>query len=178
MVAEAGYVITGMKRVRVPAFESEQAVDRAGIPSVVLDEIMADPEAETYQFVFTIVRDDAGEKVRAMSQRVLLLQAQVEQLTVQLAAASAARRTEVVELNAELARSVAAREEAEQAAVRAQAVSAARRRRIRRLKHEVEQCQSEVSRLQASRTFRYTSAPRRAYSRVRRAVDSEPGGWS
>lgn len=67
MVKQAGLMIVDMRRVRIPAFETELAIDRQSVATAVLDEIMSDPEAETYQFVFTAVRDDGDSLVSRLA---------------------------------------------------------------------------------------------------------------
>jgi 2-polyprenyl-3-methyl-5-hydroxy-6-metoxy-1,4-benzoquinol methylase len=85
LAAKAGMAITELKRVRIPAFETEQAVPRASISSEVLDVIMADREAETYQFVFTAVRAGANQKIVEMSETALANQTRAEDLEVVVA---------------------------------------------------------------------------------------------
>ncbi|MBJ8348703.1 class I SAM-dependent methyltransferase [Antrihabitans sp. YC2-6] len=58
LVSDAGYTITEMRKVRVPAFHTELLAPRGTVPQEVLDKILADPDAETYQFVFSAVRKD------------------------------------------------------------------------------------------------------------------------
>jgi hypothetical protein len=50
-VDRSGFLMTELNRVRVPAFETELKVDRSAVPTVVLDAVLSDTEAETYQFV-------------------------------------------------------------------------------------------------------------------------------
>jgi 2-polyprenyl-3-methyl-5-hydroxy-6-metoxy-1,4-benzoquinol methylase len=69
LVKRAGLVITEMQRVRVPAFESELRVSRQSVPTAVVNEILKDPEAETYQFVFTAVRDDGDERLTTLARQ-------------------------------------------------------------------------------------------------------------
>ncbi len=62
MVHAAGLSITELKRVRMPAFATELGIDRNRVSGAILDEILDDPEAESYQFVFTATRSgDGGE---------------------------------------------------------------------------------------------------------------------
>ncbi len=69
MVDDAGLVITTLHRVRVPAFESELALDRATVPTELLDYALADPEAETYQFVFAATADNGDHRLRRVAER-------------------------------------------------------------------------------------------------------------
>jgi 2-polyprenyl-3-methyl-5-hydroxy-6-metoxy-1,4-benzoquinol methylase len=86
MVREAGLVITDLRRVRVPAFETELAVDRSGVPTEVLELALADPEAETYQFVFSATVDSGDYRVRRLADRTLELEADLDRLRVAHAA--------------------------------------------------------------------------------------------
>lgn len=79
-VRRAGLVIVDMQRVRIPAFETEQRVDRKDVPTAVLNEILADPEAETYQFVFTAVRHDGSDQLTKLADQFLTLKAEHEAL--------------------------------------------------------------------------------------------------
>ena len=67
LVRKAGLAIVDLQRTRIPAFETELQVDRNSVSTAVLDEILRDPEAETYQFVFTAVREDAKVLVAELS---------------------------------------------------------------------------------------------------------------
>lgn len=74
LVKRAGLVITDMQRVRVPAFESELRVSRQSVPTAVVSEILKDPEAETYQFVFTAVKDNGDERLASLARQHTELQ--------------------------------------------------------------------------------------------------------
>jgi 2-polyprenyl-3-methyl-5-hydroxy-6-metoxy-1,4-benzoquinol methylase len=69
MAAEAGLVITDMHRVRVPAFETELPLERDTVPTELLDYVLADPEAETYQFVFAATPDTGDQRLRRLADR-------------------------------------------------------------------------------------------------------------
>lgn len=80
MVSNVGGVITEMRRVRVPMFESELGVERSRHSVELINEILRDPEAETYQFVFTIVRDSGDARLRRAAESAVELAAEVERL--------------------------------------------------------------------------------------------------
>ncbi|MGQ0631423.1 MAG: class I SAM-dependent methyltransferase [Sporichthyaceae bacterium] len=82
LVQSAGLSIVEMKRVRVPAFESELRVDRKSVSTALLNEILADPEAETYQFVFTAVRNDGDGHLVELANKYDSLQADYQDLFV------------------------------------------------------------------------------------------------
>ena len=69
MVAEAGLMLTDLHRVRVPAFETELPLERATVPTELLDYVLADPEAETYQFVFAATTDTGDRRLRRLADR-------------------------------------------------------------------------------------------------------------
>ena len=80
MVRKAGLAIVDLQRTRIPAFETELQIDRNSVSTAVLDEILRDPEAETYQFVFTAVREDAKVLVAELSAKYDKLVAEHEML--------------------------------------------------------------------------------------------------
>lgn len=143
LVADCGLAITELKRVRFPAFETEQAVPRSSVPNAVLDVVMADPEAETYQFVFTAVPVGADEKVQQMSERALAADRAVEDLTVRVA-------------------------DLEEQAAQLQRERDRARTKVVGLRTELRKRRAEVTRLRNSRTLRYTAWLRRLYKAVRR----------
>jgi 2-polyprenyl-3-methyl-5-hydroxy-6-metoxy-1,4-benzoquinol methylase/uncharacterized coiled-coil protein SlyX len=48
---EAGFSVSELERTRVGVFDTEIEVDREAVPKEALRSVLADPEAETYQFV-------------------------------------------------------------------------------------------------------------------------------
>ncbi len=82
MVQEAGLVITELRRVRIPAFETELGVDRETVPTEVLELTLADPEAETYQFVFAAALDNGDYRLRRISDRKHELEVEVGDLRI------------------------------------------------------------------------------------------------
>lgn len=144
LVADCGLAITELKRVRFPVFETEQAVPRSSVPSGVVDSILADPEAETYQFVFTAVPVGADQKIRAMSERALQAERDAENLMVRVA-------------------------DLEQQAAQLQRERDRARTKVGGLRVELRKRRAEVARLRNSRTFRYTAGLRRLYKALRRS---------
>ncbi|CAM2803592.1 class I SAM-dependent methyltransferase [Skermania piniformis] len=82
MVRRSGLLITELKRVRMPAFETEIKVDRRTIPTALISEIFKDPEAETYQFVFTAVRDDGIAQTSRLAAKYLAASADHERILI------------------------------------------------------------------------------------------------
>ena len=103
LVTEAGLVLTELRRVRVPAFETELGVDRASVPTELLDLALADPEAETYQFVFAATADNGNYRVRHLAERNSDLEREINRLRITNSALKEAR-ADNQELRATLAR--------------------------------------------------------------------------
>ena len=82
LMREAGLVITDLRRVRIPAFETELPVDRASIPTDVLELVLADPEAETYQFVFSATNDTGDLRLRRQADRNIELESELDRLRI------------------------------------------------------------------------------------------------
>jgi 2-polyprenyl-3-methyl-5-hydroxy-6-metoxy-1,4-benzoquinol methylase len=142
MVKSAGLTIVDLQRVRIPAFETELKVDRRRVPTKILNDILADPEAETYQFVFTAVRDDGEGLVAQIAERHEALKAENARLLV-------AKQVEAVR-RAELEKRVT---RLEQQLTRAKRQHAAAQRRLQRL--------------QNSKVMKYSAPARVVWGRVR-----------
>jgi 2-polyprenyl-3-methyl-5-hydroxy-6-metoxy-1,4-benzoquinol methylase len=70
LLRDAGLLVVDTKRVVVPLFGSELEIKRETVAQAAIDEILADPEAESYQFVMKSVRDNGVPAVRALAERV------------------------------------------------------------------------------------------------------------
>lgn len=148
-VARAGLVITEMKRVRIPAFQSELGVDPHQIPPAVLDFALADPEALTYQFVFSAVRDDGDHRIAQLGLRALELEAEVDRLKTSAAASAAAAAAATVTADP------------------APAADSSEARLLDEARTRAEAAEGEVRALYATKTFRLARIPRRLYQRLR-----------
>jgi len=103
LVSDAGFVPVETARVIVPVFDSEVDLDRDAVSSEVLDKVLGDPEAETYQFVISAVLDtgdvavhslsarnaELGEQLMLERTRAAILGAEVHELRHRLAVAEA-----------------------------------------------------------------------------------------
>src|SRR6202011_4573954 len=67
LLADAGFVATEVQRMIVPAFTSELKLDRGDFPPAVVDLVLADPEAEVYQFVVRAVLDTGDVAVTELA---------------------------------------------------------------------------------------------------------------
>lgn len=78
MLRDAGLLLVDLKRVTVPVFGTELAVDPAAVPADVLAQVMADAESETYQFVVRAVVHDGDAEVASLARRAVALQTELE----------------------------------------------------------------------------------------------------
>ncbi len=80
LLREAGLVVVDTRRVEMPLFHTELGLSREDYPDAVLDEVRADAESETYQFVMRSVIDDGSVAVVNMANRLDALADRVYQL--------------------------------------------------------------------------------------------------
>ena len=67
LLQEAGLVATEFFRVSVPVFSTELGVGREDVDDHVLEALLRDRDAETYQFVVKAVRDDGAKSLEDLS---------------------------------------------------------------------------------------------------------------
>ena len=101
LLRDAGLLPVEVRRVFVPAFASEIPVDREAIETHVLDEVLRDPEAETYQFVWRAVPDNGVAVTRELSARCQELDDEFQAVRIRMGVAEAAASA-TAERNAEL----------------------------------------------------------------------------
>jgi 2-polyprenyl-3-methyl-5-hydroxy-6-metoxy-1,4-benzoquinol methylase len=77
MIRQAGLLWVETRRVVVPLFETEIAVDEESVEHSTMRLILEDPEAETYQFVIKAVPDNGTQELAALAERVVELSDQV-----------------------------------------------------------------------------------------------------
>jgi hypothetical protein len=70
LLRDAGLLVIDTKRVVVPLFGTELDIKRDEVRQSTVDEILADPEAESYQFVLRSVRDNGTQAAAALAERV------------------------------------------------------------------------------------------------------------
>jgi 2-polyprenyl-3-methyl-5-hydroxy-6-metoxy-1,4-benzoquinol methylase len=85
LLSKAGLVVVDTKRVVMPLFQSELGVKRSEVNHKTLDELHADPEVESYQFVMKSVRDNGSQALEELSGRVTELTARVHNQKVRMA---------------------------------------------------------------------------------------------
>jgi 2-polyprenyl-3-methyl-5-hydroxy-6-metoxy-1,4-benzoquinol methylase len=149
LVKESGLVMTDLRRVRVPAFETEQAVDRSSVQNAVLEAALADPEAETYQFVFTAVKADGDYQTARLAERNIELQDELSRSNVALLAAGS--KYEAGELETDKLRQAVKDEQ----------------RRCAVLESQLGVTEAEVEALNRTKIMRYTKIMRNGYGRLR-----------
>ena len=67
---DAGLVVVDTKRVVMPLFQTELGLRREDYPDAIVDEIRADIESETYQYVMKAVLDDGQQGVTDMAHQL------------------------------------------------------------------------------------------------------------
>lgn len=78
LLHDAGLLPVDLRRVTVPVFATEQAVDPATVPAEILERATADPESETYQFVVQAVVHDGDAEIANLALRAVALQADLD----------------------------------------------------------------------------------------------------
>jgi 2-polyprenyl-3-methyl-5-hydroxy-6-metoxy-1,4-benzoquinol methylase len=106
LLHDAGLLPVDLRRVTVPVFATEQAVDPATVPPEILERATADAESETYQFVVQAIIHDGDAEVANLATRAVRLQTDLERERAARATAEQdldALRAEVEELRQGLA---------------------------------------------------------------------------
>jgi 2-polyprenyl-3-methyl-5-hydroxy-6-metoxy-1,4-benzoquinol methylase len=156
LLAQAGFVIADLERLRAAIFTTELDVDQASVDPELVKQLLEDPEAETYQFVLrAVVRftDDARE---ALARRNAVL-------ARELAEAEAANR----QLRADLAQTKASLAEGEDALADFAARLTSADLRSDELQDEVRALREHVFALQNTKLYRVASPFRRVYGSMR-----------
>jgi 2-polyprenyl-3-methyl-5-hydroxy-6-metoxy-1,4-benzoquinol methylase len=95
LLDDAGFVAVEIQRVIMPAFESELELRRGDFPRPVVDAVLADPEAEAYQYVVRAVIDNGDAVVRDLAE-------QCQRLEQELWATKVRYEVDMAETEAEL----------------------------------------------------------------------------
>jgi 2-polyprenyl-3-methyl-5-hydroxy-6-metoxy-1,4-benzoquinol methylase len=90
LLRDAGLLPVEVRRVFVPAFESEIPVDRSAVETGVLDGVLRDPEAETYQFVWRAIPDNGVAATRELATRCQYLDDELQKARIHIGFADAA----------------------------------------------------------------------------------------
>lgn len=152
LLQAAGFVPIETRRVIVPMFASELAIAPARVDPQVIETVLSDPEAETYQWVVRSVVDDGNLAVTEVAARLEHLEAQLRDRAIEQALM--ARR---------LADAEAQVRAAEQAAIAADERAAA--------------ATAEILAYQRTRLFRHSNRARQFYARLLGLTPPVPGDW-
>jgi O-antigen biosynthesis protein len=82
LIREAGLAVVEFVRVTVPVLQTELGVEKGDVSDEVLEAVLKDREAETYQFVVKCVRDDGARSVEALSTDLIELKDQLLDATL------------------------------------------------------------------------------------------------
>lgn len=195
LIREAGLVPVETRRVIMPLFQSELGVNRQSVPQATINQILEDPDAETYQFVVKAILDNGTRTLTQLADRVLELTERTDYEVVRTALhhKDAQEFEELQQQNAALESQLrSAIEEIERNndnmertgtwALEMEALAIEREGRIRELSKEIEAVRTaleqmtssaaehrqHVEELLSTKTFRFISPFRRLYNRLRR----------
>lgn len=157
MFREAGLVPVELRRTTTGLFDTSVKLNEEDFAPEVVEAVLADPEALTFQFVLRAVRDDAGAAIAALhareeEQRLMIGDLRHQLTASQRARAAAESRIEDLEkLGADLDRRLgyASGE-------------------VSQLRRELDGVHDELDRVLLTRTMRYSRLARQAYGRIRR----------
>ncbi len=85
LLTQAGLVVVDTKRVVMPLFSAEIGIKRKDVSQKTLDELHADPEVESYQYVMKSVRDNGTAALHELSGRVSELSDRIHNQKMRLA---------------------------------------------------------------------------------------------
>jgi O-antigen biosynthesis protein len=69
-VRDAGFAIAELRRTSQALFETELELDRQGFEPALIERVLADPDATTYQFILKAVADDAAASGLGLAERL------------------------------------------------------------------------------------------------------------
>jgi 2-polyprenyl-3-methyl-5-hydroxy-6-metoxy-1,4-benzoquinol methylase len=85
LLTEAGLAVVDTRRVIAPLFQTELGVRREEVSDATVDDLLADPEVEVYQFVMKSVLDYGAHAVAGLSDRLNELDDRVQHEKVRTA---------------------------------------------------------------------------------------------
>jgi SAM-dependent methyltransferase len=149
MLRDAGFAAAEVRRTTVDLFGTEIGVKPEDFDQAVIDQVLADPEALTYQFVVRGVVDDADHAIDRLSEREQAARDEIHLLSRQVA--------RLVRENEALIE----RSEAERERWRSE------RERADILRSEIREVQRSIELIEATKTMRVLRVPRGLYRRLR-----------
>jgi len=150
LLHEAGFAATDFQRTTAGLFETELGLTPDEVPADVVEQVLADPDATTYQFVVRAVPDDASWAVETMR---------------------TAFEERIGELEQQLAQ---AREDAERLVEEHHAQLVAYHDQVADREHTIGVLREQVAALETSRALRVTTGARRAAGRLRGGSGAAP----
>ena len=147
---DAGLVAVEVRRTTTGPFDTTHTLDEQDFSPEIVDLVMADPEALTYQFVLRAARDDAGEAVAA-------LRAREEQ-----------QRRQLIELRRALEQETRRRTEAETRSEELEKRADDLDRQLQDALDDVTAAEAHLAKVLATRTMRWSSGARKVYGRIRK----------
>lgn len=82
LLEDAGYVVVETFRVMIPMFGSEIARPREEFSPAVIETVLSDPEAESYQYVVRAIPDNGDATTRDLGARCVRLEAELHETKV------------------------------------------------------------------------------------------------
>ena len=149
LMRDAGLVPVDVRRTTAGLFDTPIPVREDEFPPEVVESVLADPEALTFQFVLRAVRDDAGSDIAALHAR------EEEQRLV------------IADLRRSLAESDRARTAGEARTQELEKLVADLEGRLEEACNRLSEVRTELDLVMQTRTMRYSRGARQAYSRLR-----------
>lgn len=163
LMNNAGLLIVDMRRVRIPLGLTEIVYDSNAVDPAVVSKILEDPDALTYQFVFSAVRADGDRQLDDLALTVVelqgdndLLREQVDTLTADLNQARADRAAQGQRATAAAAELVLLRRQRRRLT-----------RQLRRTREKLTQSRRRIRAFERSTSWKVTR-PLRVISRIAR----------
>ncbi len=171
LLEQAGLVAVDVRRTVLGPFDSEIPLRAEDVPGPVLDHVMADPEAITYQFVLEAVVDDVGGRERARALAVDKATMEADRLRASVASLEAeleAVRPAVDRLTEQLGAAQAALTDARQTVTEAARVQLEKDSELSVARQEARQALSDAHEARAGLAAVHNSTAWRVSAPVRR----------
>jgi len=143
LMNQAGFVMVDTRRTVAGIFDTEIAIKPEDYSESLVEEVLEDRDATTYQFVVRAVPDDGDQAVAEMSVRIQRLDRRTHALETEIANAAATLTQRDAELTAE-------------------------RERVAAFERDLIAARGELAAVAATRSARALRIPRALYGRVRR----------
>ena len=170
LLADAGFVAAQVRTTKAPLFGTELGVRPEEVDQAIVDALLAQPDAMTYQFVFSAVPQDASTLASATGWELERTTAELARARAELAATHVAlddANTTIAALREQLvgAAGHAANQHATATTAAEQATTAARDELARSREHS-DQLREHLSALERTRTYKWRHRALRALGRT------------